>query len=159
MPQRLSKYNRPLDERILKNIKKNKAGCWLWQGAIYRHGYAQIKVKRKTGYAHRASYLAFKGGIPKGKFVCHSCDVRHCVNPNHLWLGTRQDNETDKKRKNRHVAGSKNGRAVLSERQVKMARKRYETKRYTIVALAHEYGISDAAMSSLLKRKNWKHVY
>jgi hypothetical protein len=66
--------------------------CWLWIGSIHKHS--------KYGYfkgigAHRFSYKMFKGEIPKGLDVMHSCDVRHCVNPDHLSVGTRKQNMED----------------------------------------------------------------
>lgn len=69
-------------------------------------GYAKIIVyvdgKAKTFRAHRYSYQVFVGEIPEGLLVCHTCDVRHCVNPEHLWLGTNQDNVDDMVKKNRN---------------------------------------------------------
>lgn len=80
-------------------------GCWLWNRALGAYGYGLcnrwIKEKKKSYPAHRESYSIFKGEIPKGMLVCHKCDVRSCVNPNHLFLGTDLDNIRDMDRKGR----------------------------------------------------------
>lgn len=76
-------------------------GCWLWQASKYRKGYGQVCVgrtpsgKQHNTYAHRVAYVLAKGDIPPGLVVMHSCDVRACVNPAHLSLGTQGDNIRD----------------------------------------------------------------
>lgn len=81
-------------ERFVQKIAKTET-CWLWTGCIHRLGYGHFRVGRKLVSAHRFAYSAFVGPIPEGAVVCHACDVRHCVNPEHLWLGTQQDNVRD----------------------------------------------------------------
>lgn len=82
--------------RILNNIKvDDKLGCWLWTGDQTTNGYGRVEFKKKRIRAHRFSYETFKGNIEDGLLVCHSCDVKLCVNPEHLWLGTHQDNMED----------------------------------------------------------------
>jgi len=96
-------------------------GCWLWLGLIRegpRYGYGDMKMptgKRggKARRAHRVSYEAFKGPIPEGMIVRHKCDVRCCVNPDHLVLGTHADNDADARargRKQYRGAGNPNGK-------------------------------------------------
>jgi hypothetical protein len=84
-------------EIILKNIQVSEDGCWLWLGRKQPNGYGIYKSK----YSHRFSYEIFKGEIPKGLVVMHSCDNRICCNPDHLSVGTYRDNIMDAVKKGR----------------------------------------------------------
>lgn len=86
---------------FFKKLQKTET-CWLWNGWRCQ-GYGRIKVNAKPHLAHRISYILFKGHIPDGMAVCHSCDIKHCVNPDHLFLGTNQENTKDKIIKGRGI--------------------------------------------------------
>lgn len=85
----------PTKEYLLRHVTHEANGCWRWMGALDTDGYGSFRWRGRTIKAHRLSYELFRGEIEPGLHVCHSCDHRYCVNPEHLWLGTNQDNLTD----------------------------------------------------------------
>jgi len=82
------------------------SGCWLWTGAPDSSGYGRANVAPgKQERSHRAAWTLLRGPIPQGLFVCHRCDNRGCVNPDHLYLGTHQDNVRDAVQRRRFWRG------------------------------------------------------
>lgn len=88
-------------------IPVTESGCWLWNGSINTWGYGQFWHKCKNIPAHRFAFSHYCGAVPKGMVVMHKCDVRSCVNPNHLRLGTYADNSTDMVNKGRQAFGDR----------------------------------------------------
>ena len=98
--------------------KVDKAGdCWLWQASKTHNGYGQFFAGLECR-AHRVSWVLHNGPIPEGMLVLHTCDVRHCVNPSHLFLGNGRDNTRDMIKKGRMCVGSRHKRAKLTEKDV-----------------------------------------
>src|SRR5262249_30795090 len=100
----------PVAKRFNKFVDPpDKNGCMLWNGAITGSGYGLIITRsdntRVSSLAHRVSWELAKGSIPDGLWVLHRCDIRHCVNPDHLFLGTHKDNMQDAVSKNRIPRG------------------------------------------------------
>lgn len=88
---------------LARSIPVPESGCWIWLNGLCKNGYGlSCKYSVGTSRAHRASYMALVGQIPEGLFVCHTCDVRDCVNPDHLYLGTAADNMADVMNRKRH---------------------------------------------------------
>lgn len=90
-----------IEDRFYEKVQKTES-CWLWKGALNSRGYGSLgNGAGKRILAHRYSYVLHRGEIPEGLIVCHTCDVRECVNPEHLWVGTHKDNSDDMFAKNR----------------------------------------------------------
>lgn len=87
-----------------------EAGCWLWLGRTAPNGYGRMGAGRNRQYAaHRVSWEFHRGPIPAGLIVCHKCDTRRCINPDHLFLGTHADNARDRDAKGRGGFGRNGG--------------------------------------------------
>lgn len=144
------------EERFWKYVDRPD-GCWNWKGGKAK-GYGALSIGRGKISAHRFSWELHNGPVPDGMFVLHSCDNPACVNPAHLWLGTNQDNMTDKMEKDRGnwAIGEDNGRAKVTEETVLKMRADYPGK--TQKQIADEHGVSQAQVSQIVRRKTWTHI-
>ena len=154
-----------LAERFWAKVERS-AGCWRWNGSHVHNGYGQILGtvggKRIPLRAHRVSWELHFGPIPDGSMVLHRCDVRDCVNPSHLFLGTASDNTRDMVSKGRQfVPAPRLGRdhwaSKLTEYAVSDIRMRH-ARGETIVALAREYGVDRGTVRGIVIGRTWKHV-
>lgn len=159
--------------------------CWEWLGAKSKKGYGKFVKFNKRWLAHRVSYEIANGPFPYELCVCHECDNPPCVNPRHLWLGTKGRNNADRVAKGRSARGLKSGRytkphrtargdrngmrthprigelnsrAKLSAEQVREIRQLYGSGGLTQVALGRMYGVTDVMISCIVRHRNWTHV-
>ncbi len=146
-----------------KFTRRSKNNCWLWEGSRQTNGYGRIGFNKKYYKAHRLSYAFYKGDVPNDLEVCHKCDNPPCINPNHLFLVTHQENiqnMIDKGRSNfvGSPPGEKAGSTKLTDKQVREIRAKYKPKIYNMSTLAKQYKVSKVCIFLILKRKNWKHL-
>lgn len=136
-------------ERILSSsMPVPHAGCWIWmKGRTNRYG--KITSGFKTIAAHRASYEVFKGAIPEGSFVCHRCDTPACVNPDHLFLGTPQENMDDMNAKGR----GKPPRNFFED-DVRLIR----SATSGTAALSKSFGVSRTTIKKIRSGRTYAHV-
>jgi|SRR6267378_2687469 len=134
-------------------------GCWNWKASCAGKGYGQIKLpkERKQIYAHRLSYMIYKGDIPEGLQVMHSCDNPKCVNPEHLSVGTCKDNQQDMKAKGRSTKGERSSCAKLKESQIHQIRYCLSIG-MTQEHIARVFGVSQIQISRINTGKRWQHV-
>lgn len=148
-----------VEQRFWEKVRKSD-GCWLWTGAKGQGNaaYGRIRIGGRNGAlvsAHRISWEIHRDVIPEGFCVLHKCDVRLCVNPNHLFLGTPKDNSFDMVTKGRSARGERQSRAKLTSEQVLLIRSR-QWQSYN--ALALEFGVSRAQIGHICSRKHWAHL-
>ncbi len=150
------------------------SGCWLWLRPVGSGGYGQIMLNGVTYRAHRLLYEIANGPIPAGLCVCHRCDVRSCVNPAHLFLGTYQDNKHDCMSKKRDFWSRDNRQASAflsaARSRVKNYRRVQKLTEQDVIelrrlagamtqdALAAKFGISQSTVHNIVKGKYWSHI-
>ena len=148
--------------KIFSRIEiKQPSECWPWKAACSSAGYGQIGFGRKVYYIHRLAWqFANDSQIPNGMFVLHSCDNPTCCNPNHLHLGTHQQNMIEKVERGRSnpVYGEKSGASKLTEKEVLEIRNLYAIGNYSTRKLGEKYKVSHRNIVDVVNRKIWRHI-
>lgn len=147
-------------QRFWDKVQKSQ-GCWLWQaGTRGKTGYGAFKYEGKTVDSHRVSYILAHGTIPDGMLVCHSCDVKLCVNPAHLFAGTYKDNWQDAVDKRIiKMIGTELSRK-LTDGQVREVRKLYKrgVRGSGCESLAKIFPISHTSIRAIVSGKSYRDV-
>lgn len=145
-----------------KYEKDSETGCWEWTAWTKEDGYGRFARSRADyPYAHRVSYQIYVGEIPEGKQINHRCDNRSCVNPDHLYAGTQQDNVDDAKERTGFLEGRQgenSATAKLTADEVREIRRRYETEDITHRELGDGYGVSHTAIGRAIRGEKWGHL-
>lgn len=180
LPSDVAEDIRSLIER--RTFREPNSGCWLWEGESCGSGYPFIRhptfgtlkngSKRRIR-GHRASYAAFNGPVPRGMLVCHKCDVRLCINPAHLFLGTDEDNNRDMRSKGRartisgdnHFWKGKTVPQFVKPGELHNMAKLTEAQALEILKseqpyskLSAHYGVSKSTVCAIKRGQNWKHL-
>lgn len=141
-------------ERFLQYVKigLDDDACWIWTGATRSNGYGSFGLSSGVVEgAHRASYILFTGSIPEGLWVLHKCDVKNCVNPKHLFLGTQSDNMQDSVKKGRTDYVGRNPNAKLSWEKVREIR----ASDKTFKDLARIYKVTPRNIALIMRNESW----
>lgn len=150
---------KPIHERFWKRVKKTD-GCWLWTGHVGKHGYGQITINESSCTVHRVSWRLHFGFIPEGMCVCHHCDTRLCIKPDHLFLGTVQDNIADMVKKGRSKIVKTSNRRVqykLNEQDVNKIRDLLKEGNLYQREIAKMFGVTQTNIGLIKRGKTWKH--
>jgi len=132
-------------------------GCWIWLTKSARYGYGGVTIDGNHHATHRLMYELTKGEIPEGMFVCHTCDNRACVNPDHLWLGTNRDNQLDSARKGRANArkGEMHGMSKLKQSEVAAIKGMALSGNKTQEEIGHMFGVKQNTISRIKTGTRW----
>lgn len=153
-------YVSDLDRFEEKITYEPMSGCWLWVGAVHgEFGYGSFRLGDSPKKAHRAAWVLYKGGIPEDLHVLHRCDNPGCVNPDHLFLGTHDDNMKDMKGKGRtkffHSEDHPNSK--LTNVQVNEIRE-LNKKGISCIEIAKRFPIGKSMANYICNGRSWRHV-
>lgn len=151
-------WPKELVDLLFSNIEPPKDyinDCWIWKGKRSKSNYGLFKSRP----AHREMYKFYYGEIGLNLYVCHKCDNPPCVNPNHLWLGTTQENTRDRELKQRGAKGEKVGTSKLTNVDVEIIITNIMNNKYTSVKeVASEFNVSPSVIYSIIRGSSWNHI-
>lgn len=145
-------------DRFWRFVQKTDT-CWIWAGFVSPHGYGSFNGGRSNHHvrAHRFAYALIHGPIQVGLRVCHSCDNKKCVRPDHLFLGTDKENMQDASTKGRMARGEKHWNTRLVADEVRAIRRARE-EHVPIRRLAAQYKTTPTTIIRIAKRQTWRHI-
>jgi hypothetical protein len=137
-------------------------GCWMWIGASTSDGYGVFMIKGKFYYAHREMYRQVKGDIPPKMLICHTCDRPGCVNPDHLFLGSYQDNRRDSDQKGRSsrqrgLIGQDCPHSKLTDDDIRKIRQ-LRAEGWKLKELSQTFHVDQSHVSRIARRMEWTHL-
>lgn len=145
-------------KRFWSHVEKTDS-CWLWTASVDGRGYGQLTILGHRYTASRRVWQLCVGEIPPGLFVLHKCDIRRCVNPDHLFPGTQKDNMQDciSKGRNRYIthSGEENGHSKLKTQDVVFIRQ-MSKKGKLGKFMAPWFGVSQATISKVIRGETWR---
>ena len=141
-------------EDFLTHVQKTHT-CWLWTASITDHGYGQLRWHNsQRRYAHHVAWELYHGPIPDGAHVCHTCDVKHCVNPSHLYLGSPLHNSYDFMTRQWH----KHNTRKLTPDDVRRIRELGKIHSVSHINRAYYPQMEHKAIRRILSGEYWQHV-
>lgn len=151
-----------VSDKFFEKIAYGMSDCWYWIGCKDSSGYGRV-LGTKENFAHRLSWRLFHGEIPEEKKVLHKCDVRCCVNPEHLFIGTQKENMIDASLKgkllNRTILfGEKNPMRKLSGEDVMKMRQIYSKGNTSYKRISKEFNISTMTAYRAINNQSWSHI-
>ena len=153
-----SYIKKSLKHRLLSRVTINKEDCWIINGSQTDKGYSRFTINYKMYTGHRASWIIHNGPIPNKLCVLHKCDTPLCVNPNHLFLGTRADNVYDMVNKDRHTKGENNKNAKFTPDKVVYIRYLQRNSKLSNTFIAKIFNTTQQTISAIKHKIIWKHV-
>lgn len=154
----VTKKKELLKERILNRVSKVD-GCWVWNGCLDRDGYGDMTFLGESMSVHRAAYFAWTRKIPKGKFICHKCDLPACCNPEHLFVGNAASNRKDAVEKGRFDSckGENHYYSKLKNKDVEKMRRLFK-ENIEMKMIAKVFGVSLSTVENIKYGRSWKHL-